>query len=68
MSKLKDLSNFVDVIGKSLSATQKKQATISADLYASIKEVAEMKYRNVELEARLSNLEAMVKILNDRGG
>jgi len=68
MSKLKDLSNFVDVVAKTLSETQGNQAIIRTDLYASIKEVSEIKYRMVELETRLSNLEAMVKTMHEKGG
>lgn len=68
MSKIKDLTNTVNVQEKCLSETQKNQATIRTDLYASIKEVAEMKYRMVELETRLSNLEEMVKTIHEKGG
>lgn len=68
MSKIKVLSNDMVVMGKVMATMQTAQGTISADLYASIKEVAEMKYRNVELETRLSNLEEMVKTLTEKGG
>lgn len=68
MSRIKDLSNFVDVMGKSLSNAVKKQDVIYADLYASIKEVAELKYRIVELNTKLANLEATVKIIHEKVG
>ena len=68
MSKSKELRKDVSDLAKSILVIMKKHTTVSTDLYASIKEVAELKYRNVELEARLANLEAMVKILNEKGG
>lgn len=68
MSKIKDLTNDVKEVNKSILSIMETHDTVSADLYAFIKEVAEIKYRMVELETRLSNLEAMVKILNDKGG
>lgn len=45
-----------------------RQGTISDDLYGSIKEVAELKYRMVEYETKLANLTAMVKILGGKVG
>lgn len=68
MSKIKDLSNDVKIMERVMATMQTAQGTISADLYAAIKEVAEMKYRNVELEARLTNLEHMVKTIHEKGG
>jgi len=37
------------------------------DLYKSIKEVAELKYRILEVETKLNNLTSTVKILTGRG-
>jgi SMC interacting uncharacterized protein involved in chromosome segregation len=68
VSKIKDLACVVERFSASLLKAIEKQTTISTDLYASIKEVAELKYRIVELEARLSNLEAMVKMCVTKGG
>jgi len=61
VSRIKELKNIVDIMGRVVADMQTAQGTVSTDLYASIKEVAELKYRNVELELRLSNLEEMVK-------
>jgi len=68
MSKIKDLTFVVkDLEVKRLFAAKRLSET-RTDLYASIKEVAELKYRTVELELRLSNLEETVKILTKEGG
>jgi len=68
MSRIKDLKNEVLVMGKVLATMQTAQGTVSADLYASIKEVSGLKYQIVELDLRLSNLEEMVKALTEKGG
>ena len=44
-----------------------KIASMKEDLYKSIKEVAELKYRFLEAEMKLSNLTGTVKILTGRG-
>jgi len=41
-----------------------KTAVLKDDLYKSIKEVAELKYRLLEVEIKVSNLAGTVKILN----
>ena len=56
MSKIKDLLGIGEVVDQ-------KMASMKDDLYKSIKEVAEMKYRILELETKLSNLEATVKLM-----
>jgi len=45
-----------------------KIASMKSDLYKSIKEVAEMKYRLLEVETSLHNLTMAVKILTGKGG
>ncbi len=44
-----------------------KIASMKSDLYKSIKEVAEMKYRLLEVETSLHNLTMAVKILTGKG-
>ncbi len=44
-----------------------KIASMKDDLYKSIKEVAEMKYRLLEAETKLNNLTSTVKVLTGRG-
>jgi len=44
-----------------------KTAVMKDDLYKSIKEVAELKYRLLEVETSLNNLTMTVKILTGRG-
>lgn len=56
MSKIKDLLGIGEVVDQ-------KMASMKDDLYKSIKEVAEMKYRILELETKLSNLESTVKLM-----
>lgn len=67
MSRVSDMIKDVFKMDKVLADMQAKHTTVSTDLYAAIKEVAELKYRIVELELRLSNLEAMVKTLTEKG-
>jgi len=43
-----------------------KTAVMKDDLYKSIKEVAEMKYRLLEAETKLNNLTSTVKILTGK--
>ena len=43
-----------------------KIASMKDDLYKSIKEVAEMKYRILEVETKLNNLTSTFKILTDK--
>jgi len=54
MAKLKDMLGIEAVVEKTV-------AVMKVDLYKSIKEVAEMKYRILEIETKLSNLEAFIK-------
>ena len=68
MSKIKDILTINTKLKEALKPLSGIQDTIKADLYASIKEVAELKYRTVELELRIGNLEQMVKILTGKGG
>jgi len=68
VSRIKELRGEVLTLGKVMATMQTAQGTVSADLYASIKEVAELKYSIVELNLRLSNLEEMVKSLTEKGG
>lgn len=56
MSKIKDLLGIGELVDQ-------RMASMKDDLYKSIKEVAEMKYRILELETKLSNLEATVKLM-----
>jgi len=56
VSKIKDLLGIGEVVDQ-------KMASMKDDLYKSIKEVAEMKYRILELETKLSNLESTVKLM-----
>jgi len=44
-----------------------KTAVMKDDLYKSIKEIAELKYRLLEAETKLNNLSGTVKILTGRG-
>lgn len=67
MSRIKDVTESVKIMGNVVTTMQKEQDTMKSDLYGSIKEVSELKYRIVELEARLSNLEAMVKMCVKEG-
>jgi predicted ATP-grasp superfamily ATP-dependent carboligase len=68
VSKYKELSVVVNDLAASLLNAVEKLTKIHIDLYASIKEVAELRYRMVELELRLSNLEEMVKAIKETGG
>jgi len=52
-----------DMLGIDVIVDQ-KVAVLKDDLYKSIKEVAELKYRLLEVETKLSNLAGTVKILN----
>ena len=52
-----------DMLGIDVIVDQ-KMAVLKDDLYKSIKEVAELKYRLLEVETKVSNLAATVKILN----
>ena len=56
MPKLKDMLGIESVVEKTVSG-------MKTDLYKSIKEVAEMRYRILEIETKLSNLEATVKLM-----
>jgi len=56
MAKLKDMLGIEAVVEKTVSG-------MKVDLYKSIKEVAEMRYRILEIETALSNLEATVKLI-----
>jgi len=56
VSKIKDLLGIGELVDQ-------RMASMKDDLYKSIKEVAEMKYRILELETKLSNLEATVKLM-----
>jgi len=56
MAKLKDMLGIESVV-------EEKTAGMKVDLYKSIKEVAEMRYRILEIETKLSNLEATVKLI-----
>lgn len=60
MSKIKDLLDINNVVDT-------RTATMRDDLYKNIKEVAELKYRLLEAEIKLNNLEAMVKIIKEEG-
>ena len=54
MAKLKDMLGIE-------AAVEAKTAVMKKDLYKAIKEIAEMQYKQVELDTKLSNLEALVK-------
>jgi len=56
VSKIKDLLGIEEMI-------KAQTESMRADLYKSIKEVAELKYRFLEVETKLSNLEATVKLM-----
>ena len=56
MAKLKDMLGIESIVDQKVSG-------MKTDLYKSIKEVAEMKYRILELETKLSNLESTVKLM-----
>ena len=60
MSKIKDMLG-IDLI------VDQKTAVMKDDLYKSIKEAAEMKYRLLEVETSLHNLTMAVKILTGKG-
>jgi len=60
VSKIKDMLGIEEMV-------KKETATMKDDLYKNIKEVAELKYRLLEAETKLNNLEVMVKIINERG-
>ena len=68
MSKIKDLTGVVRDLAANGLTLAKRLTTVHSDLYASIKEVGQLKYRIVELELRLSNLEETVKSLMEKGG
>ena len=57
MALIKDMLGIEGVVDQKVSG-------MKTDLYKSIKEVAEMKYRILEIETKLSNLAGMVEILN----
>ena len=63
MNLLNKVWNAINTINKDLKPALTKVDTMDADLYGLMKEVGCMKYSNVELELRLSNLETMVKTL-----
>lgn len=56
MAKLKDMLGIEAVV-------EEKTAVMKADLYKSIKEVAAMQYKIVELETALANTNAMLKMV-----
>lgn len=68
MSKIKDLLGIERIFKEVTKPLLSIQEGIRVDLYSSIKEVAELKYRIVEMEVRIGNLEEMVKILMKEGG
>jgi len=63
MSRIKDLTKIVSDLAKNQVRIGEAMKVIHKDLYASIKEVSQLKYSIVELDLRLSNLETMVKTL-----
>jgi len=63
MIKLWELGKNIDKLCKDIKPMVGKVNTMNVDLYGLMKEVEKMKYANVELELRLSNLETMVKTL-----
>ena len=60
MSKIKDLLG-IDLI------VDQKVAVMKDDLYKAIKEISELKYRLLEAETKLNNLEQAVKIFHPGG-
>ena len=68
MSRVTDVINDVKILQQVVVALQDKQVKMHPDLYATIKEVSELRYRMVELETRLSNLSATVKAMHEKGG
>lgn len=63
MSKIKDLFSIDEIVKKEIKPLLGIQDKFHVDLYGAIKEVAELKYRIIEMEVRIGNLEEMVKIL-----
>ena len=68
MNLLTKVWKAIDTVNKELNPLVVKVKTLDTDLYSDIKETSQLKYRMVELELRLSNLEAMVKIQTEKGG
>ena len=66
MIKLWELGKNIDKLCKDIKPMVGKVNTMNVDLYGLMKEVEKMKYANVELELRLSNLEEMVKALTKK--
>ena len=56
------MAKFKDMLGIE-AVVDEKVKVIKDDLYKAIKEVDELKYRLLEAETKLSNLEATVKLI-----
>jgi len=56
MAKLKDMLGIESIV-------EEKTAIMKKDLYKAIKEIAEMQYKQIELDTKLSNLESTVKLM-----